>query len=391
MASGRTGLDRWTAIAANLVIFGLFAFSRWLEEADAEVYYRSVQEDEFLEWGTFWAFMVAMGVFFAAAWWQRRATRVVPWFLAGVGLFCFAFAMEEVSWGQRLLGYQPPEYFLEHNFQQELNVHNVISTSDRKLILKTIILGYGVAFPLAMPLLGWLLGRRGLERSGIVAPPWQLMPSFVATWAYYHIGYNDDLVDWSYSGEWVEMMLGLLFLIAAVTHARDFRARLAATPQATRSYLVPAAAAVLLVVVLAGVNTVLWRMERAASPAALEAARTEVEALAQDFVDGRAHSRCNTHRRLYTFVERYDQDGLFEGSFAALADRGLPEERARYFIDPWGSPYWIRDRCSKSRGRRITFIYSFGPNRRRDSSRYEILGDDVGAYVRGAPPHAATE
>ena len=29
----------------------------------------------------------------------------------------------------------------------------------------------------------------------------------------------------------------------------------------------------------------------------------------------------------------------------------------------------------------MTFVYSFGPNRRRDWSRWEILGDDVGAVV----------
>ncbi len=58
----------------------------------------------------------------------------------------------------------------------------------------------------------------------------------------------------------------------------------------------------------------------------------------------------------------------------------LPQERAEFFLDPWNSPYWIRDRCDRETNRRIMFIYSFGPNRRRDSSRTEILGDDIGSF-----------
>jgi hypothetical protein len=50
-----------------------------------------------------------------------------------VAFFCFVVAGKEASWGQRLMGYQPSEYFLANNFQQELNVHNVIETSTRKL------------------------------------------------------------------------------------------------------------------------------------------------------------------------------------------------------------------------------------------------------------------
>jgi hypothetical protein len=41
--------------------------------------------------------------------------------------FLFFFgAMEEISWGQRIFGVQSPEWFLEHNRQSELNIHNLI-------------------------------------------------------------------------------------------------------------------------------------------------------------------------------------------------------------------------------------------------------------------------
>jgi hypothetical protein len=74
---------------------------------------------------------------------------------------------------------------------------------------------------------------------------------------------------------------------------------------------------------------------------------------------------------------------MYGGRFAALQVQGLPEERADYFLDPWNSPYWIRHRCSSERQR--IFIYSFGPNRRRDSDEREIRGDDIGVVIELEP------
>lgn len=42
-----------------------------------------------------------------------------------VSLMCLLAAMEELSWGQRILGYESPPYFVEHNLQQEANFHNL--------------------------------------------------------------------------------------------------------------------------------------------------------------------------------------------------------------------------------------------------------------------------
>jgi hypothetical protein len=70
---------------------------------------------------------------------------------------------------------------------------------------------------------------------------------------------------------------------------------------------------------------------------------------------------------------------------AALAARAILDERTEFSFDPWNSPYWIRDRCERDEGRRVAFVYSFGPNRSRDSSRWEIMGDDIGQYVLVEP------
>lgn len=61
-----------------------------------------------------------------------------------------------------------------------------------------------------------------------------------------------------------------------------------------------------------------------------------------------------------------------------------------YFIDPWDTAYWVRDRCNEDTGERVVFVYSMGPNRRGDSSRWRIRGDDIGVYVIGGPEQRAS-
>jgi hypothetical protein len=43
-----------------------------------------------------------------------------------LGLVLFFGAGEEISWGQRLLGIQSPEYFKQNNLQGETNFHNLM-------------------------------------------------------------------------------------------------------------------------------------------------------------------------------------------------------------------------------------------------------------------------
>ena len=359
-----------TVVLAVLPIVVAFA----LYDSDREAYYQAVQEDEFLEWATVWAFALAAVVFGLAAARQRSASGGVPWFLLGVAAFCIFVAGEEISWGQRLLGYRPPVYFLQENFQQELNVHNVVDTSLRKLGLKSVILGYGVVLPLlalAVPV------SRLLRKLAVVPPPWTLAPAFLLTF----LTYQDYPL--KFTGEIVELMLGLAFLFAGLHAAAAFAGR----PEGRGARLGRLAVAVALVALL-GFSAAAWsRRQRGADPEILAAVGTETAALKSDFLAmarqnrGRLVTRCGLHKRVYSFVEKYDTDYLYEGSFAGLVDEGMPEERAAFFLDPWNSPYWIRDECSRRQSRRISFVYSFGPNRKRDSTEWELGGDDIGATI----------
>ena len=360
-------------LVANVLVLGILAYAFVLQAIDPDFYYQSAQEDAYVEWASFWAFVLAAVAFARRAPHYRNVSNSFPWFLYGLALFCFVVAMEEISWGQRLFGYRPPVYFLEYNFQQEFNLHNVVDTDYRKLALTLIIAGYGIALPVAAK---WSYLKNWFERLGIVVPTTALIPAYASAFLLYVV------YPWSHSGEWVELMLGMSFLFSAVLMPRDAGAQDQAITASRFGGGRNTAIAFVAVIGLGLLSGVASRAQQQAHPANLEAAKNEVEAIARDFADGLAESDCSLHKRLYTFVEDYEQYDLYDGSFSGLQAQGLPEERADFFLDPWNSPYWIRDRCSRRSDERILFIYSFGPNRRRESSRNEILGDDIGAHIQ---------
>jgi len=135
-------------------------------------------------------------------------------------------------------------------------------------------------------------------------------------------------------------------------------------------------------------------------PAWREVALRELELLRLDFSDPRARTSCGLHRRIFSYAQRDDgaflRDGFFAEAAALLASDMVASdmaataadassaERARYFVDPWGSAYWVRHGCNAARTHRTVYVYSFGPNRRRDSSRWVISGDDLGLFVKGS-------
>jgi len=44
-----------------------------------------------------------------------------------LSLCWFLFAMEEISWGHRILEFYTPEFFEKYNYQQETNIHNLFN------------------------------------------------------------------------------------------------------------------------------------------------------------------------------------------------------------------------------------------------------------------------
>lgn len=81
---------------------------------------------------------------------------------------------EEISWGQRILGFESPEYFQQNNDQQEFTLHNLV-IGDVKLdelifgpVLSYIILTYLIILPLLWPRVQWV---QRLTRAMIIPVP----------------------------------------------------------------------------------------------------------------------------------------------------------------------------------------------------------------------------
>ncbi len=98
---------------------------------------------------------------------------------AGLTLFYallfFLAAGEEISWGQRIIGWESGEFFQENNQQVETNVHNLVvfgSQLTKTLfgpVLTAIILVYLVVLPLLYVRTDWV---QRLSDRFVVPVPW---------------------------------------------------------------------------------------------------------------------------------------------------------------------------------------------------------------------------
>jgi tetratricopeptide (TPR) repeat protein len=168
-----------------------------------QLYVFATYEDMYGEWGQAY-FFLATGIFSLLNVLRRdsspdKLAAVAPepaegqpeaskshfkWFFALLAAAAFYTFLEEISWGQRLIGFDTPGFFSENSYQDEANLHNLL-TGPVETWAKTALtyllalgfIGYGVIFPLTLkarwkPAL--FLGRWGLP-----APPLALLPAFV--------------------------------------------------------------------------------------------------------------------------------------------------------------------------------------------------------------------
>jgi tetratricopeptide (TPR) repeat protein len=159
-----------TIVAGYLTVAGWFPWA----------YVAATYEDLPGEWAQTWLFTIAAALATRSALVDRR-------YRASFTLLALALGyavLEEISWGQRLLGIESPAFFRHHNLQQETNLHNLLvgpfGSTARTLIevlLSTALVGYGALYPLL-----WhrrVTVARWLEARGLVPPPGYLAPYFL--------------------------------------------------------------------------------------------------------------------------------------------------------------------------------------------------------------------
>ncbi len=84
-------------------------------------------------------------------WLWRGGARKAAALLSVFVLACLFLLGEETSYGQHFLGWQSPEYFQEHNLQEETNIHNLQSFNKSRLKWTALICMFvvGIVLPLA--------------------------------------------------------------------------------------------------------------------------------------------------------------------------------------------------------------------------------------------------
>lgn len=113
-----------------------------------------IREDGVLEWFTALALLATSLLCVYRFWTLRRSHPRSFLTCTAVGAAVLFFGMgEELSWGQRMLGIESPEFFITHNAQNETNLHNLVvgETKINKLIFGKI-LGAVVVLYLLLPL-----------------------------------------------------------------------------------------------------------------------------------------------------------------------------------------------------------------------------------------------
>jgi hypothetical protein len=318
-------------------------------------YQKLLQEDRIVEWATVWLFFAAgiMGM--------RNAVRERRGFDGLVALFCVFVAGEEISWGQRLLGYYPPEFFLDHNFQQEFTLHNLPqSFLPPKWVLMTVLAGYGIILPM---LSRFTRPRPLLVRVGATPPSVELVPWFAVAIV---------LLLWyplTLTGEWVEVFSGGLFLIST-------------RPLARTCWTIFATA-----LALGAAMTVLTgALEHSRDVGRMMCAGAEARSLVDDVALGDAGTNKlwrmrRIHKRLWSSVgESYVDAGALH-RFGRVQCSGVADSavqmRHKYGLDPWGSSYWLLIEKVTDEERHVS-VYSFGPNRRRDLAVSATTATDTG-------------
>ncbi len=113
----RVAVFGYLFICLNILFFG------WLNSADRYMFIILTREDHWVENLTAAWFFLASLLFFTTAGTERDVFRRTVYILGGIALLFVAG--EEISWGQRIVGFSTPDFLMDLNRQREFNLHNI--------------------------------------------------------------------------------------------------------------------------------------------------------------------------------------------------------------------------------------------------------------------------
>lgn len=164
-----------TAVGINAFVLALAVV--WAGD-DTTRLWKLLGEDSLLEWMQFLCFTVLSGLlgFIAIDRWKRQARLSLDVIaIAGLSALVALAALEEISWFQRVFDIGSPDFFLEHNRQNETNLHNMVvgGVNLHKVILVKLIFIVGITHNVILPLMARTRPaiKRWVESMGIYLPP----------------------------------------------------------------------------------------------------------------------------------------------------------------------------------------------------------------------------
>lgn len=129
----------------------------------------------------FYVFSFVMSLFVASRYWKTGDKLIAVLFLGFSGALFFLIG-EELSWGQRIFGWQTSESFAEINKQEETNLHNVYGVGSTFKWVQMLVGAYGTI----VPLLVWRWNQLRPFQSRL----WSIVPHYTL------IGYFAMLFFW---------------------------------------------------------------------------------------------------------------------------------------------------------------------------------------------------
>lgn len=161
-----------------------------------------------------------------------RSSDVIPadtswtrWWYVALGIGLLAMFVEEISWGQRAIGFATPEWLEGENRQQEFNLHNLFLFNPRYDLnwLKLLWVLASVAFLGLASIAAAIFSpiRHAFQKLGMPVACWPIgIVILVASWWYFYE--TDQARQWGNHlaghavGETLEVIIEVLFLALAI-------------------------------------------------------------------------------------------------------------------------------------------------------------------------------
>jgi len=195
-------------IIGNLIITGVFlAICYYLFHYQPVMYIKFISEDGCSEYLTFLFYMTAF-LILLWAFIKKGQTFWKPGYIL-LALIVLLIAMEEISWGQRIFGMTPPDFFKAMNRQGELNLHNLIDLSRYYHLITIIFLLVGVMSPIMTLCSTRLLNC--CNRFGIPVISIRHWPLFCLPIILYH--YGETRLNLFPKGEFIEVFIAIAITV----------------------------------------------------------------------------------------------------------------------------------------------------------------------------------